>query len=503
MSLTVLITNLVLANRTGTEVVVEQLADGLRRRGHRAVIYAQTLGPLAQEMRARGHLVTDRPDGLPMRPDVIHGHHTAPCFAALAAHPGVPGLFVCHDATTAYDTLPPHPRVRRAFAVDERCRARLVAEGAAASQVSILPNAVDLSRGLPHPRLPERPGRAIAITKHATHLPALRAACHAAGIVLEEFGSGPGQMLARPEEAFARADIVFATARTAMEAAAAGAGVIVCDGRGCAGFLGRANAEAWLPWNLGAAILAFPTDEAQVAAAIAAWSAAEAEAATALVRDRCGIEPWLDGLETIYRDMLALPALDNAPAEAAAVGVFISRWVPHLDQDAAWRRLADQIGWPARGSPLDRVGQEIAGLAAAVAQTQAGLAAAIAQTQSGLDTAQAETEGALASVTADLREAVQAGSAAAQAAVAAHAQDTAIGLAGVFDRQALIEARVLAALDSTERRLDAALQGARPPPGLGARIESVLRGLWHRILPAAVRAPLHRLRRRVLAALRG
>src|SRR4051794_31662301 len=92
--LTILITNIALFTRSGTEVVVEQLSDGLRRRGHRPVVFAPLLGPLAAKMRARGHVVIDKPIGLPTRPDVIHGHHTGPVMAALAANPRVPALFV-------------------------------------------------------------------------------------------------------------------------------------------------------------------------------------------------------------------------------------------------------------------------------------------------------------------------------------------------------------------------------------------------------------------------
>jgi hypothetical protein len=53
LSWTVLITNIALYQQSGTEVVVEQLADGLRRRGHRPIVFAPMLGPLAEEMRAR------------------------------------------------------------------------------------------------------------------------------------------------------------------------------------------------------------------------------------------------------------------------------------------------------------------------------------------------------------------------------------------------------------------------------------------------------------------
>src|SRR5882672_3964245 len=57
VSKTILITNIGLLHRSGTEVVVEQLADGLRRRGHRPILFAPYLGPLAESMRERGFLV--------------------------------------------------------------------------------------------------------------------------------------------------------------------------------------------------------------------------------------------------------------------------------------------------------------------------------------------------------------------------------------------------------------------------------------------------------------
>ena len=233
MSLTILITNIVLADRSGTEVVVEQLADGLRRREHRPVVFSPHHGGLAEQMRARGHVVIDRRDACPWRVDVIHAHHIGPAMAALAAHPGVPALFGCHDATAPFDTLPPHPRVRRVFAVDERCRARMVSDGAEPATVVLLPNAVDLARVPLRTRsLPARPLRAVTLTKHGGHLPILREACTTAGISLDEVGSGPARMTERPELALANADLVFATARSALEAAAAGAGVVVCDARG-------------------------------------------------------------------------------------------------------------------------------------------------------------------------------------------------------------------------------------------------------------------------------
>jgi 3-hydroxyisobutyrate dehydrogenase-like beta-hydroxyacid dehydrogenase len=62
-------------SNSGTETVSALLADGLRQAGHEVVVFAPTLGGLAQGMRARGHKVHDRIDQITEKPDVIHAHH--------------------------------------------------------------------------------------------------------------------------------------------------------------------------------------------------------------------------------------------------------------------------------------------------------------------------------------------------------------------------------------------------------------------------------------------
>ena len=63
--LRILITNLFVAHNSGSETVVELLADGLRRAGH--VPMAPTLGTQADRMRARGDVLVDRVAALPAR----------------------------------------------------------------------------------------------------------------------------------------------------------------------------------------------------------------------------------------------------------------------------------------------------------------------------------------------------------------------------------------------------------------------------------------------------
>ena len=58
-NLTVLLTNVRLEDRTGTELYVRDLAFGLLAKGHRPVVYSPRLGKLAQEIRAETIPVVD------------------------------------------------------------------------------------------------------------------------------------------------------------------------------------------------------------------------------------------------------------------------------------------------------------------------------------------------------------------------------------------------------------------------------------------------------------
>jgi len=100
--LRVLIANLFVANFSGSETVVELLADALSRAGHAPMIFAPTLGPQAERMQARGHIVVDRLAMLPQRPDVMHLQHITPALMAMVAFPDVPAVFTCHSATMEF-----------------------------------------------------------------------------------------------------------------------------------------------------------------------------------------------------------------------------------------------------------------------------------------------------------------------------------------------------------------------------------------------------------------
>ena len=216
-ALRVLLTNRALSDRTGTEIVIRDLALGLLRRGHHPYVYAHEIGAFAAEVRGASIPVVDEIDAIGTTPDVIHGHHNSALAAAVARFPDVSAIFVCHDFTAWHDAPPIFPSIRRYVAVDRTVADRLVIEsGIPPERVAVHLNAVDLERfSIRNRELPARPRRALAYVKHTAHLEELRAACSSRGIALEVAGTVAGKPLAAPERVLRDYDLVFTSALAA------------------------------------------------------------------------------------------------------------------------------------------------------------------------------------------------------------------------------------------------------------------------------------------------
>src|SRR3954469_17297494 len=233
-ALRILLTNRVLAHRTGTELYVRDVAVGLLRRGHLPVVYSPRLGEVATDLRKQTIPVVDDLSKVGEAPDIIHAHHGLETLTALLAFPGVPAVSVCHSWVGWADEPVLFPRIHRYLAVDDTCRHRLVSEhGLAPERVEVALNAVDLARFRPRSPLPPRPGRALIFGNYsgegAAHVKAIRQACLDANIAVEIAGYKAGAILERPEQTLGAYDLVFAKARAALEAAAVGAAVVLCD----------------------------------------------------------------------------------------------------------------------------------------------------------------------------------------------------------------------------------------------------------------------------------
>lgn len=355
----VLITNLYLARGTGSEAVVELLGDALRQAGHEPFLFAPQLGPQADRMRARGHRVTDRLAEVTAPPDVIHAQHVTPALMAMAAFPGVPVVYACHSSIFEVETPRPHPQIRRVTALDERGRDRCLGRGFTAGQIVLVPNAVDLARFRQRPPLPSRPRRALLIAKTEGHAAAVRMACARQGLILDEIGLALGRFSDRLEEDLPAYDIVFASGRSALEAAAAGCAVVLIDGAGLAGLLTTDRLATWRASNFSVALLNQPADAERIEQAIAAFDAADAARVTAHLRQDASAEAYATRYLALYRDAIA----DAPPADPAAIAHATAAWLEDLLPSSAprgWQLVAKELA----GYEADRRAAELGAMEA-------------------------------------------------------------------------------------------------------------------------------------------
>jgi hypothetical protein len=342
---TILITNIALADLAGSEVVVRDLALGLLRRGHRPIVYSPILGCVAEEIAARGVSVIDDLRQLGEPPDIIHAHHSIPCGEALIRFPHVPAIYVCH-AFKHWIEGPVHfPQIGVYVAVDEACRDRLVhTEGIDPERVLILHNAVDLSRIPPRPALlRERPQRAAAFGKAAA-VPALRTACEQLGIQFDAIGATAGRISTVPEQELVQYDLVFATARSALEALCCGCAVIVCDLRGYAGLVTSRNFEALRAMNFGLRSFAETVSINRCVQDIGRYDPDDASRVAESARADADLSKLLDQFEKLYDEVLtgARRPFVTAEARERAAARFLHENLPRRPGDARWPWLAER-----------------------------------------------------------------------------------------------------------------------------------------------------------------
>jgi hypothetical protein len=306
--LRVLITNLTLASRTGTETYVRDLALGLLERGHTPIVYTTDPGDIALEIQAATVPVVEDLDSLALPPDVIHGHHNLETMTALLRFSTAPALFFCHDWSAWHDWPPRFPRIRRYIAVDDTCRDRLVLRhGISADCVRVLFNAVDLKRFQPRGPLPDRPRKALVFSNAAreeTHLPAIREACARTGLELNVVGSGVAKPCGRPEEELGAYDLVFAKARCALEAMAIGTAVILCDARGIGGMVTTENWDRLRGLNFGGRTLHGFLRPDVIAREIDRYNPGDTALVTQRTRAKAGLDDALAQLVAWYQEVI-------------------------------------------------------------------------------------------------------------------------------------------------------------------------------------------------------
>jgi hypothetical protein len=303
--LKILMTNMALSGRSGTEIQTRNIALELLRQGHNPLVYTPVPGPIAVELRDASIPVVTDLNNIAQPIDIIHGHHLPMSLIAAAMFPDVPGIFVCHDFTAWHDSPPLLPSIRRYLAVDEAVYDRLTLEnGIPQDMVRILLNAPDINRFVPGVALPNQPKRALAFAKNQGHIAAINAACAQRGIHLDVIGQAVGRIVDAPERLLGEYDLVFTSALSAMEAMACGRAVVVCDGRGLAGMCDAPRFAAWRRLNFGLRTLQQPLTPETIGAEIDRYDASQVAEVATRMRAEGGLAAHVEQLTFLYREVL-------------------------------------------------------------------------------------------------------------------------------------------------------------------------------------------------------
>ena len=337
--LKILITNAVLNDYSGTEVVVRDLALELKRQGHLPSVFSRKLGPISSEVSDQGIEVVSDLAASTTVPDIIHGHHHPRLLEALLQFPSVPAVSVCHDATSRLDEPFYFPRILRYVAVDDRCRKRV--EGAPdipPSRIEVIWNAVDLERFRPRDPLPTKPRSALVFSNRTTQLSAVRRASKRMGLKLDIVGLEAGTVVPNPESILPSYDIVFAKARCALEAMAVGNAVVLCDFAGVGPMVTAENFDRLRRMNFGQGVLVNPLQAEHLEMEIRRYDPHDAARVTQRIRSEAGLvgatHRWVELYRTVLAEFRDMPC--QPEAELRALAVYLRKW--HYESRVDWER---------------------------------------------------------------------------------------------------------------------------------------------------------------------
>ena len=229
-------------------------------------------------------------------------------------------------------------------AVDELCRERLIAEGGIdPGRIEVILNFFDARLFPPRTPLPRKPKLALVFNndfREGAELNILREACARYGVELHVRGLGNGNPTARPGDLFAAYDIVFAKARSAIEALAVGAAVVLCAPGRLGPMVTSGNFAALRQWNFGIRTLDRPLDVDLVAKEFGKYDSADAARVSQLTREACELQPpWTGFWSYINVSSLRLNTSQRTVRERAPVRPGISNVGPRFTKitSASWR----------------------------------------------------------------------------------------------------------------------------------------------------------------------
>jgi hypothetical protein len=185
--------------------------------------------------------------------------------------------------------------------------------------------------------LPIRPLRAAAFHKAAT-VAEIAQACATAGIAYEALGQPGVSSLAHPENELVHYDLIFATARAALEAMCCGCAVVVCDRRGLAGLVTTQNFDQMRIRNFGLRTLSAPITVERLIEEISRYDVTDARAVSQRARNTADLEQHLDRVESLYSEVLDGPRqpVITPLGQERAVARFLHENLPRTTGDTRW-----------------------------------------------------------------------------------------------------------------------------------------------------------------------
>jgi hypothetical protein len=367
----VLITNNTLANRAGSELYVRDLALALMERGHTPIAYSTILGDVAEELRESTVPVIDDLRKLGAPPDIIHGQHHLETMSALLQFPGVPAIYLCHGWRPWEEVPPLFPRILRYIAVDTTCWDRIVLEhGIPEERARTLLNFVDLERFEPRGPLPRNPRRALLFSNDVSELNGgtqIQEACRGLGISVDIVGLASRTATSRPEAVLREYDIVFAKGRSALEALAVGAAVVLFGYERVGPMVTNQEFDHLRSMNFGVRAIRQPMQNEDLIRELLRYDPQDAAEVSRRVRATASRERTIDELVALYTDVIE-EYCNRAPVDPIEEWKAASAYCRSLSP-----RLKERDGLCQQVTSLN---QQVAELTQELASTQADLSRA-------------------------------------------------------------------------------------------------------------------------------
>lgn len=223
----ILITNVWLRDRGGSEIFVKCLAHTLKGLGHEVTCFTLSCGGVSAEIESAGIRVVDNVESLRNDQfDLIHAQHRTPSVLVRRAFPNVPMLYLAHG-TEPSEEQPPTRELGnvRYLAISEGVKHHLH-ENHGIVDVEIIRNPIDLNEFRSHHDINVMPRRAILLKNAVdpTDMEIMSRFFAERGIAFDLVGAHNN----RPDVANAvnEADLVLSWGRGALEAMACERAVI-------------------------------------------------------------------------------------------------------------------------------------------------------------------------------------------------------------------------------------------------------------------------------------